>query len=46
MFEQFKYVLYIDDGTHSTSIPDDNVNSAKLITDELKTRLDRWPKSN
>ena len=43
---QFKYILYADDSTLSTSVPCDNVlDSAELINSELKC-LDRWLKSN
>ena len=43
---QFKYILYEDDGTLSTCVPGDNVmDSAELINSELKC-LDRRLKSN
>ena len=43
---QYKYILYADDGTLSTCIPGDNVMvSAELINRELKC-LNRWLKSN
>ena len=43
---QFKYILYADDSTLSTSVPDDNVvDSAELINSELEC-LEQWLKSN
>ena len=41
---QFKYILYADDSTLSTSVPGDSVmDSAELINSELKC-LNRLPK--
>ena len=43
---QFKHIVYADDSTLSTCVPDDKVtDSAELINSELKCR-DRWLKSN